>query len=109
MDQYLEHWNNFLQQEYASYVLMIIGGLLILFGILRILGSSIKLLMWVMLVGIGAAAFNFGWERTSAGEEVSLSEELRELFGPGRDLTMDAMKRMCEKIDTGDSGFGKSE
>lgn len=110
MDQFLLQWDNFLQQDYASVVLMIVGGLLIIFGIMRILGSSIKLLMWVLLVGIGAFSFNYGWDRTATGQQVSLSEELRELFGPGKDMTLDAMKRMCEKINVaGDSGFGQTE
>lgn len=110
MDEFLIHWNNFLQQEYSSYVLMIIGGLLIIFGIMRILGSSIKLLMWVLLVGIGAFSFNYGWDRTTTGQQVSLSDELRELFGPGKDMTLDAMKKMCEKINLSGSGdFGQPE
>jgi len=114
MEDFLTQWNHFLEQDYASVVLMIVGGLLILFGIMKILGSSLKLLMWVLLVGIGAFSFNYGWERTATGAEVSLSDELKELIGPGKTLTLEAMKRMCMSMgqggeQTGDSGFGQSE
>ena len=110
----MEQWNNFIALEYAPYILMLVGGLLVLFGIMKILGSSLKLLMWVIFVALGSVAINYGWGMTSAGSEVSLSEELKDLIEPGKDLTEDAIRKMCEKIGfadglTDEGTFGKSE
>jgi len=95
----MEQWNNFLQFEYASEVLIIVGALMTLIGVMKILGSSLRLLFWVLLCGLGASAVTYGLERSGTEIPLNLAEELKAFVGPGRELSVDAMRVLCERLD----------
>lgn len=87
------------QFEYFNELLIGVGALLVIIGVLKILGSSIKLLIWVAMACIGAFAVNFGMQRASLSVPVSLSEELKSLVGPGKALSANALQALCRKLD----------
>ncbi|MBX2879343.1 MAG: hypothetical protein KTR32_05385 [Granulosicoccus sp.] len=96
----MEHWNNFLNFEYSNEVLIVVGALLLLFGVMRILSSSLKLIFWVLLSGMGGFAVAYGVERSGSDIPVNLSQEIKSLVGPGRELSIDAMRVLCDRLDT---------
>lgn len=95
----MEHWNNFLNFEYANEVLIVVGALLLLFGVMRILSSSLKLIFWVLLSGLGGFAVAYGVERSGSDIPLNLSQEIKSLIGPGRELSVDAMGVLCDRLD----------
>jgi len=100
----MEHWNNFLQFDYANEVLIVVGAIMVLMGVMKILGSSLKLLFWVLLSGAGAFSVAYGVERSGSDVPSNLAEELRSFIGPGRELSVDAMRVLCERLDDDPSG-----
>lgn len=96
----MEVWEQFLTYEFANVVLIAVGALLLLVGILKILGSSIKLILWVLLAGLGGSALAYGLELSNL--PVNFSQELKDLAGPGKDLSVEAMQSVCEKLNAGD-------
>lgn len=100
MEQFLEHWNNFLDFEFANEVLILVGALLVLFGVMRILKSSLKLIFWVLVSGLGGFAVAYGVERSGSEVPLNLSQEIKSLIGPGRELSVDAMRVLCEKLSS---------
>ncbi len=99
----MEYWDQFMRFEYANLVLIGVGALLVLWSVLKILGSSIKLILWVLLAGLGGSALAYGLELSNV--PIDFSQELKDLAGPGRELSVEAMQKLCEKLD-GTSGFG---
>ena len=95
----MEQWNAFLDFEFANEILIVVGALMVLIGVMKILGSSIRLLLWVLLAGLGGFAVAYGVERSGSDLPVSLSQELRSFIGPGRELSIDAMRVLCERLD----------
>jgi len=96
----MEHWEQFLQYEYANMVLLVLGALLFLWGVLKILGSSIKLILWVLIAALGGSAFAYGLELSNV--PINVTQELQDLVGPGKDLSVDAVRGICERIDSGE-------
>ncbi len=92
----MEYWEQFLAFEYANVALIALGALLLLWGILRILGSSIKLILWGFIAGLGGSALAYGLELSNV--PINFSQELKDVVGPGKDLSLDAMHKFCEKI-----------
>lgn len=93
----MEIWEQFLNYEYANLVLIAAGALFLLIGILKILGSSIKLILWVLLAGLGGSALAYGLELSNL--PVNFSQELKDLAGPGKELSVEAMQSLCEKLN----------
>lgn len=95
----MEYWQQFMQFEHANLALIAVGALLLLWGILKILGSSIKLVLWVIMAALGGTAVAYGLELSNF--PINVSQELRDLVGPSRELSVEAMRNICEKLDSG--------
>ena len=100
----MEQWYAFLDFEFANEILIVVGALMVLFGVMKILGSSIRLLLWVILAGIGGFAVAYGVERTGSDLPINLTQELRSFIGPGRELSVDAMRVLCDRLDAENPG-----
>lgn len=89
--------------EHANLVLIGVGALLVIWSILKILGSSLALILWVVLAGLGGSALAYGLELS--GASINVSQELKDAVGPSRELSTDALRKLCSTLDL-KSSFG---
>ena len=97
-NQVLAYWQQFLQFEFANEVLMIVGAMLVLLGVMRIIKSSLRLVFWVLLSGIGVASVSYGM----TGSAINLpgtDGSLTDLVDQGKDIPIDALRVLCLKLE----------
>lgn len=95
----MEWFEQLSRYEYFDEVLIVVGALLVIFGVLKIVGSSLKLLGWVALAGVGALAVMIGMEGGSFAAPAGLVEELRALTEPGKEISINALRTLCERVE----------
>ena len=91
----MELFETLSQMDYFNEILIGLGVLFTLFSVLKIIGSSIKLLGWVLLAGLGVFAIVTGLEQDSFSISADLKERLRVLSLPGKELSLSALKALC--------------
>lgn len=99
-DQIMNYWHQFMQFEFANEVLMVCGAVLVLIGVMRIIKSSLRLVFWVLLSGIGVASVSYGMN----GSAINLpgtSGSLTDLVHQGKEIPADALRVLCLKMDDG--------
>lgn len=94
----MEYWNEFRALPYSDAILVALGALLTLLAVIRIVQSSLKMFLWVVLAGLGLAAVAHGsgrapWERGVAG--VTLAD----VVGPGKEMSRDVLELLCVKLE----------
>ena len=87
----MELFETLSQMDYFNEILIGLGVFFTLFGTLKIIGSSIKLLGWVVLAGLGVFAIVTGLEQDSFNISTDLKERLSMLAIPGRELSLKAL------------------
>jgi hypothetical protein len=97
-NQIMAYWQQFLQFEFSNEVLMICGAMLVLIGVMRIIRSSLRLVFWVFLSGIGVAAVSYGMTG-SAIDLPGTNGNLTDLVGQGKDIPIDALRVLCLKLE----------
>jgi len=97
-NQLMDYWERFLQFEFANEVLMIGGAILVLIGVMRIIKSSLRLVFWVLLSGIGIASVSYGM--TGSGIDLPGTEgrSLTDIVDQGKDIPIDALRVLCLKL-----------
>ena len=96
----MKYWQEFLQFDYAHEVLMAVGGLFVFVGVLQIVRSSIKMLFWVVIAGIGGIAASYGMQQgsyTIPGMDKLRSANLDTIAS---NIDTDVLEFLCQKIDT---------
>ncbi|MGQ7844581.1 hypothetical protein ACUNV4_08900 [Granulosicoccus sp. 3-233] len=96
----MNYWQEFLQFEYAHEILMAVGGLLVFVGVLQIVRSSLKMLFWVVIAGIGGITASYGMQQGSI--TIPGMEKLRgaNLDTIASNIDTDVLEFLCQKIDT---------
>lgn len=94
----MEWLRAFSEFEFFHELMILLGAILVLIAVLKILGSSIKLLGWVALAAIGVFAVMIGTERSGLALSDDLSGELRQLVEPGKELSVSAISRLCARL-----------
>lgn len=93
----MEYWEAFQEFEFSNETLMVVGALLVLIAVMQIIKSSVKLIFWVLLAGVGALGALYGHDRSAVRLPDDLIEEARNLAGPGG-LTENMMQALCLKV-----------
>jgi len=90
-------WRDFEALEYSHEILMGVGGLLIIIAALKIVRSSLKVLFWVVLGGIGAASFSYGMNRGdgSISQELDGKIDISDIIRDGKE---DVLRVLCAKL-----------
>ena len=105
----MEEFQKFLSFEYADEVMIAVGAFLVFIGVTRIIRSSLTMVFWVALSGLGVASVSYGMNHSSIDlpflddPKASLAE-LIEMVGPGKALSADALAILCERLNIGDQG-----
>lgn len=92
-------WESFEQLEFSNEILIVLGALLFIIGVMKIIRSGLKMFFWVVLCGIGVGSVAYG----TNGEVPSFLSggkgEISEAVGAGKELSTDALKLLCTKLD----------
>lgn len=95
----MKYWQQFLEFDYAYEILLAVGGLLVVVAILQIVRSSIKMLFWVLMATLGAAAGTYGLQKgpyTVPGLENLRGANLNTLAST---IDSDVLQFLCQKLD----------
>jgi len=95
----LEYWQQFRAMAYSDELLIGVGALLLIFGILKIVKSSLTMLFWVILSGVGLAAISQGLDKSPFQLAAQGSNELTGVVEKGREISADALAVLCRKLD----------
>ncbi|MBF0621767.1 MAG: hypothetical protein HQL54_07535 [Magnetococcales bacterium] len=91
--------------DMMSWIIMGIGALLVLIGFIKIISNGLTLLIWVVLVVVGAFGVNYGLSMRN-GELPTEMTSILELLEPGAEMSREALASICEKIT--EEGDGSS-
>ncbi|MBF0137673.1 MAG: hypothetical protein H7833_14735 [Magnetococcus sp. DMHC-1] len=87
------------QPESVAWIVIGFGALLAIAGVLKIIGNGISFLIWVLLVVAGTTAIQAGLRHQNS---VQLSQEMQMKLGniiePGKALSQDAMRALCDNL-----------
>jgi hypothetical protein len=100
----MEYWQAFLRFEYANEVLMICGALLVFIATMKIVRSSLKLVFWVLLAGVGAASVSYGMSGSPINLPGTGNIDLTDIIGPGKNMSLDVLEVLCVKLSERDEG-----
>ena len=93
----MEYWEAFQEFEFSNETLMVVGALLVLIAVMQIIKSSLKLVFWVILAGVGAIGALYGHDRSALRLPSDLIDDARNLAGQGG-LTDSMMQALCLKV-----------
>lgn len=99
MNEILYYWSEFRALPYSDMVLMAGGAIIGIFAILRIVQNSLKMLLWVLLAGLGLSAWAHGAHRAPWSERPITDVELAELYERGSGGLRAALEALCWKLD----------
>lgn len=100
MEEALQQFLNF---EYADELMIGLGAFLIVTGVMRIIKSSLTMVVWVALSALGVASVSYGMNRSAINlpfleDPRAGLAELAELAAPGKELSVDALAILCERL-----------
>lgn len=95
----MEYWQEFIRYEHANSVMMAAGALLVFIGIMQIVKSSLKMLFWVLLAGLGAASLSYGFEHSPYNLPALDKLNVTDIRGMAPDLDSDVLNFLCQKVD----------
>ena len=98
----MKYWQQFQQFEYANEVMLVVGALLVFIGALQIVRSSLKLLFWVLVAGVGALSATYGMQQSpydlpSFNTTTFNGSSLSDLVA-GKDR--EVLEYLCQKLNT---------
>jgi hypothetical protein len=94
----MEIWQDFLQYEHASEVLMGVGGFLLLFSAWKILASSIKLIIWVLLAFAGGASASYGFKNSPYDLPAIANQQIADLKQLSPNISDEVLQVLCTKL-----------
>ena len=100
----LDYWYEFKAIPYSNEILIAIGALLLFFGVLKIVKSSLTMLFWVILSGIGITSIAHGLEKSPFDLASGKGGQVGEYLDAGKELSSDVLEVLCRKLD--ESQFG---
>jgi len=99
-DTTMEYWQEFIRYEHANSIMIALGVLLVFVSIMKILKSSFKLLLWVILAGLGTASLSYGFQHSPYDLPKLDSVSLPEIQELAPNLNTDVLEFLCEKFDS---------
>lgn len=99
----MEWWDNFRQLEFSNEILIIVGALVLIIGVMRIISSGLKMLFWVILCALGMGSIAYGTNQRELSLPFNESNEIAEYVGTGKELSSDALRLLCDKLDTAEA------
>ncbi|MBF0187500.1 MAG: hypothetical protein HQL50_06205 [Magnetococcales bacterium] len=82
------------------WVLILVGGMIAFIGVFKILSKGISLMIWVLLVLVGASAFTYGLRQENVAVP-ELTDQMLSAIEPGKNISREALLSLCSKLDEG--------
>jgi len=95
----VEDWNEFRAMAYADELLIAVGALLLIVGVIRIVKSSLTMLFWVILSGLGLTAISQGLDQSPFQLAQNHKDQVGDYIGAGKELSADVLAVLCKKLD----------
>jgi len=93
------YWNQFRDLAYSDELLIGAGALLLIFGIIKIVKSSLTMLFWVLLSGLGLVSISQGLDKSPFQMAAASNDQLTEYVGAGKEMSADVLNVLCKKLD----------
>jgi len=106
--EFLGYWHDFRSMAYSDELLIAIGAVLLIVGVLKIVRSSLTMLFWVILSGIGLAAISQGLDKSPFEMAEEQRGNITEVIGAGQELSADVLAVLCRKLDE-NQVFGEAQ
>ncbi len=97
----MEQFQSFLQLDYADEILIGVGVLLVIFSVIKIISSSLKMLFWVFLAAIGAVSLSYGFEQSPFDLPGINAVSFPSLADIAANADSDVLKFVCDKFNSG--------
>ena len=94
----MKYWQEFLRFEYADEVMLIVGALLVVWSALKIIRSSLKLVFWVLIAGLGALSASYGMQHSPLNLPPLHELGLADIRRLAPDIPTDVLQVLCEKL-----------
>ncbi len=95
----LDYWNNFRAMAYSDELLIGIGAVLLIVGVIRIVKSSLTMLFWVILSGLGLTAISQGLDQSPFQLAENHKNQVGDYIGAGKEMSADVLAVLCKKLD----------
>jgi len=95
----MEQWQTFLKNDYADEIMIGIGLLFVLFGVMKIVSSSLKMVFWVIIVGLGAVSLSYGFQKSPLDLPGLDPARIPSLTEVAANADSDVVRFICEKFN----------
>jgi len=99
-----EYWENFRAMPYSDELLIGLGALLLIFGIIKIVKSSLTMLLWVILSGIGLTSIAHGLDQSPFQLAANSQGQVSDYLNAGKEISADALEVLCRKLEETEFG-----
>lgn len=100
-----EYWNQFKAMAFSDELLIGIGAVLLLFGIYRIVKSSLTMMFWLILSAIGLGAISQGMDMSPFQLASANSNQLGDYLDQSKEMSSDVLNVLCKKLEEGEAGL----
>ncbi len=95
----MEQWQSFINSEYADEIMIGVGVVLVLFSVMKIVSSSLKMLFWVVLAGLGSASLSYGFQHSPLDLPALNAGRLSDLTDLAAGADSEVLKFLCQKLN----------
>jgi len=95
----LDYWYQFRDLPYADELLIALGAVLLIVGVMKIVKSSLTMLFWVVLSGLGLAAISQGLDQSPFQLAAKGKEDVSEVLVAGKEMSADVLAVMCRRLE----------
>ncbi len=95
----LDYWQQFRDYPQSDAVLIGVGGIMLIFGVLKIVKSSLVMLFWVALSGLGLSSIAVALDQNPIQFATANKDRVDGYLDAGKELSADALQVLCRKLD----------
>jgi len=95
----LDYWQQFRAYPQSDLVLFGVGGIMLIFSVLKIVKSSFVMLFWVVLSGLGLTSISIGLDQNPLQFATANKDRVDGYLDAGKELSADALQVLCRKLD----------
>lgn len=99
MIDFINFWQDFRSSPYSDEILIGVGAMLLIVSILKIVKSSLKMLFWVVLSGLGLTGIAHGLDDNPFVTAAIKQSPVADYVDTGKEISTDALSILCRKME----------
>jgi len=99
MIDFIDKWQDFRALAYSDEILIGLGAMLLIVSILKIVKSSLKMLFWVVLSGMGLTSIAQGLDHNPFVAAAIKHNPVGEYVDSSKEISADALSILCRKME----------